>query len=123
MTQPREYTAEELRSLAAGTRRKKKVYDIRRECEIRCLPIPEAEYEFHATRKWRFDFAFLEPHWLAVEIDGGGWVQGRHSRGKGMRDDCEKLCEAICAGWRVMRVVPEQIKSGELFAWLERVLV
>ena len=75
------------------------------------LPKPEAEYKFHPTRKWRFDFAWPGLK-LAVEVDGGTWAGGRHSRGQGYEDDCVKLNEAVLAGWRVLRVTPAMIHDG-----------
>jgi oligoendopeptidase F len=37
-----------------------------------------AQHVFHPTRKWRFDFAFLDI-FLAVEVDGGLYIGGAHS--------------------------------------------
>lgn len=62
------------------------------------------EYKFHATRKWRFDFADPENK-VAVEIDGGVFAGGRHTRGVGFRADCEKINAAAVLGWRVLRYV------------------
>ncbi len=44
------------------------------------LPEPEREYRFAQEalgRKWRFDFSWPE-YRVAVELDGGTWVRGRH---------------------------------------------
>ena len=73
---------------------------------------PVKEYRFHPTRLWRFDLAFPEQR-VAVEIDGGVWSGGRHVRGGGYIADCEKLAEAAILGWRVLRVTPDMIVSGE----------
>ncbi len=62
----------------------------------------QREYRFHPTRKWRFDFADVK-HRIAVEIDGGVWVQGRHTRGSGFVKDAEKLNEAAALGFRILR--------------------
>ena len=66
-------------------------------------PAPEVEYRFHPVRRWRFDFAWPVSK-VAVELDGGTWTQGRHTRGAGYRGDCEKLNAAALLGWRVFRV-------------------
>lgn len=68
----------------------------------RMAPLPGAdlvaEFVFHPTRKWRFDFAFPSVK-LAIEIDG----RGRHQTVAGTRGDCEKHNEALRMGWRVLR--------------------
>lgn len=71
----------------------------------------EQEYRFHATRKWRFDFAWPDIK-LAVEIEGGVYTQGRHTRGKGYEGDLEKYNEAAIDGWTVLRFSTNQIKRG-----------
>ena len=91
------------------------------QCKVALLPMPWTEFRFHDTRKWRFDVVF--PHQkLAVEIDGGGFVQGRHGRGKGIEADCEKFAEAMLLGWRVLRVTPKHVKSGQALDWITRLL-
>lgn len=90
-----------------------------------------AEYKFHPTRKWRVDLmiwraaeleADLVGRPLGVEIDGGGFVGGRHSTGKGIENDCEKYFEAMKLGYRILRITPKHIKSGEAFTWIESLL-
>jgi len=90
-------------------------------CRAHHLPRPVLEYKFHPERRWRFDMAWPEKM-VACEIEGGTWVAGRHVRGLGFRKDCEKYNEAAILGWRVLRVVSEQIHSGEATAWLVRIL-
>ncbi len=87
--------------------------------KIQAIP----EYPFHSTRKWRLDvvIAGAEPL-LAVEIDGGGFIQGRHSRGLGIENDCEKFAAAMLAGWRILRVTPKHIRSGEALTWITELL-
>lgn len=77
----------------------------------------EREYRFHESRLWRLDFWFAGAK-LAVEIDGGGWVNGRHSRGEGIERDCEKTSHIAMAGYRLMRVTPGQVKRGEALKWI-----
>ena len=71
-------------------------------------PALVAEHRFHAARKWRFDFAHVESR-TAFEIQGGAWVQGRHSRGAGMSKDCDKSIAAALEGWVVVPLTREQI--------------
>ena len=72
----------------------------------------QREYRFAPPRRWRFDFAHVAMR-LAVEIEGGIFTNGRHSRGKGMEADMEKYNTATAMGWRVLRFSPGQVKSGE----------
>lgn len=73
---------------------------------------PVGQFRFHPKRKWQFDFAWPE-HKLAVEIEGGTYSGGRHTRGKGFEDDCEKYNEALLLGWRVLRFTGKMVNSGE----------
>ena len=59
---------------------------------------------------------------LAVEVQGGVWTRGRHSRGAGATRDAEKFSMAAVQGWRVLVVVEAQITSGEAVRWIEQAL-
>ena len=61
------------------------------------------EHRFAAPRRWRFDFAHTETL-TAVEIEGGTWIGGRHTRGSGFVADAEKYNEAALMGWTVFRL-------------------
>ena len=66
------------------------------------LPSPRRELRFHAKRKWRFDFAW-PGYRVAVEMDGGIFTGGRHSRGGPQyADGAEKRNAATMLGWRVL---------------------
>lgn len=86
------------------------------------LPEPTPEFCFTPPRKWRFDWAFLTAK-VALEIDGGVWVQGRHTRGSGFVKDMEKLNEAAAIGWRVLRCVPKDFESGKVIELLKRAML
>jgi hypothetical protein len=70
------------------------------------LPAPEREYVFAPPRKWRADFAFPG---LLVVVDGGVWAPGggRHAGDK----DKDKLNQAACLGYKVLRFSPQQIAA------------
>jgi hypothetical protein len=85
------------------------------------LPQPETEYRFHNTRKWRFDLAWPAQK-IACEVEGGTWINGRHSRGSGFMADCEKYNEAALYGWAVLRVTGEHIRSGDAVRLIEKIL-
>ena len=76
------------------------------------LPAPEREYRFDPKRRWRFDFAWPSLK-LAVEIEGGVWIRGRHVRPVGYLADLEKYNRAVVLGWRVLRYAPHQIGQLE----------
>lgn len=62
---------------------------------------PVRQYKFHPVRKWRFDFAWPDDR-LAVEVHGGTFSQGGHSRGSGQEKDFEKSNAAVVLGWRLL---------------------
>jgi very-short-patch-repair endonuclease len=76
------------------------------------------EYRFAPPRRWRFDFAQPD-HKVAIEVEGGSWVGGRHNRGTGFAADCEKYNEATRLGWKVIRLTPKMIEDGSWERWLE----
>ena len=63
----------------------------------RHLPDPVAEHRFDDTRR-RFDFAWPGCR-VAIELQGGTWIGGAHTRGTGYNRDCHKLNDAQLAGW------------------------
>jgi very-short-patch-repair endonuclease len=98
-----------------------KTLGLAQQCQAIGLPQPETEVRFHPTRKWRADFIWRKEK-LIVEVDGGVFVGGRHSRGAGIEKDCEKFAEAMALGYRVMRVTPRHVKNGQAIQWIEKVL-
>lgn len=92
--------------------------------QLRLLRVPEPvrEFRFHETRRWRADFAWPK-YGLAVEIDGGLFTHGRHSRGAGMLADMEKYNELTHAGWAVLRYAPAQVRSAFAAQDIKRFLV
>ena len=69
------------------------------------------EYRFHDTRRWRFDYAWPERK-IALEVEGGTWKGGRHTSGKGYRNDCIKYNTAAADGWIVIRATSDMVKDG-----------
>ncbi|ANN76791.1 hypothetical protein [Bordetella flabilis] len=82
---------------------------------------PVREYRFMPGRRWRFDFAWPAEK-LAVEIEGGVWNGGRHTRGAGFVKDTEKYNAAMLAGWRVLRFTGKDVKSGRVLKLLGELL-
>ena len=80
----------------------------------------ERQFKIHPDRRFLADFFLPKPQ-IVVEIDGGGYVNGRHSRGKGMERDCEKSAYIAQMPARLIRVTPKHIRSGEALRWIEAV--
>ena len=85
------------------------------------LPESVAEYQFDPDRKWRLDRAW-PGHRVGVEVQGGTWSNGRHTRGEGYEQDCEKANGAALLGWIVLRVTPRMIDDGRALALIERAI-
>ena len=79
------------------------------------------EHRFMSTRKFSFDFAWPELM-IAVEIEGGTFSNGRHTRGSGFTKDCEKYNLATKLGWKVFRFTGEQVTSGEAINFMKEIL-
>ena len=73
------------------------------------------------ARRWAFDLAYVY-QLAAVEVEGGGWVGGRHVRGGGFAKDLEKYAEAACRGWLVLRVDAAMIEDGRAVEYVRRIL-
>ena len=90
------------------------------------------EFRFAPPRRWRADFMVMDRvpfkggevnhARLLVEIDGGGFVAGRHSRGAGIEKDAEKQSAAAILGYRVIRVTPRQVEDGRALSWIKAAL-
>ena len=91
------------------------------QIRIAKMPAPVTELRFLPPRRWRFDLAWPDIM-LACEVEGGTWVQGRHSRPQGMTNDCEKYNEALIAGWRVLRVTGDMVSDGRALDYVERAI-
>ena len=72
-------------------------------------------------RRFRFDFAFV-PERVLIEIQGGTWNRGAHSRGAGLARDYEKLNLSTSNVWRVLQFDTNMIKSGEAIRMAEQIL-
>lgn len=71
------------------------------------------EYQAIKGRKFRFDFAWLDPeHRLLVEVNGGTYTKGAHSTGVGIARDYEKANLAVLQGWHVLSFDGKSVKDG-----------
>ncbi len=81
----------------------------------------EQEYKFHPKRQWRADFHITGTK-ILVEVEGGIWTGGRHTRGKGFIHDMEKYNAATVLGYQVLRFSTEQVKSGLAVRQIEKMV-
>lgn len=88
-------------------------------CVAAGLPRPVTEYRFHPERRWRFDYALPGRLMIALEVEGGVWTGGRHTRGAGYLGDVDKYNEAALLGWLVLRCTPSKLRTQGL-ALLQR---
>ena len=84
------------------------------------LPDPVMEHAFAAPeRKFRFDYCWRE-QMVALEVEGGAYTGGRHTRGPGFVKDLAKYSLAAAMGWRVLRVTPMQLATDYTIDLLKR---
>lgn len=60
------------------------------------------EYKFYDTRKWRIDI-FIPDLKVAIELEGGVYTHGRHTRPKGFLADIEKYNKISILGLKLLR--------------------
>jgi hypothetical protein len=85
------------------------------------LPLGEGQYRFVDGRQYRWDRAW-PAQMVAVEVQGGVWVNGAHSRGSGVQRDCMKLSLGAALGWRCLPVTPEMIEDGSAVELIRQAL-
>ncbi|ENV44194.1 DUF559 domain-containing protein [Acinetobacter schindleri] len=90
--------------------------------ELKTLKIEfEQEFKFHPDRKWKADFHLVDKK-ILVEVEGGIWSGGRHTRGKGYIGDMEKYNAATMMGFQVIRFSTDQVKSGHAIQQIEKMV-
>ncbi len=85
------------------------------------LPEYQQEFIFHPTRKWRFDYVWPALK-VALEIHGGVFTNGRHTRGKGFSEDKVKMNSAQLLGWIVIEATTAQVKDGQMLNWIKQAI-
>ena len=85
------------------------------------IPLPITEYQFHPTRKWRFDY-YWQQNKFALEVEGGVWTGGRHIRGTGFIKDMEKYNSAAIMGFRIIRTVPNELTSESTIRMIKQLI-
>jgi very-short-patch-repair endonuclease len=82
--------------------------------KLAALPPYQTEYEFHPTRKWRFDVCFVNEK-VAVEFEGAVFKkQGGHKSISGIVRDMAKYNAASLMGFKVLRYHAKDIEDRPL---------
>ncbi len=79
------------------------------------------EYRFNLERKWRFDYA-IPDLMIAIEVEGGAFTGGRHTRGAGFVADMEKYNSAASLGWTLIRRTPDQLLTEKTIQLIQAVI-
>lgn len=114
----------QVKSAKREARKRKKRARRKKFCGLlqeRGLPCPEPEHQFHDTRKWRIDYAWPDEG-VALEVEGGAWTRGRHTRGQGFINDCEKYNEVALHGFVLIRIVPDALFKENTLDLIERAI-
>jgi very-short-patch-repair endonuclease len=69
--------------------------------------------EAGGNRGWRADFVHRQTMTM-IEIEGGAWSGGRHTRGSGFIEDATKYLRAWELGWNVLRLSSGQINIADV---------
>jgi very-short-patch-repair endonuclease len=85
------------------------------------LPIPEHEWRFDAEREWRADYCWPSAR-LILEVEGGVWTGGRHTRGAGFMADMVKYNRMTELGFRLLRTTPSGLHDLGTIALIKRTL-
>jgi len=102
---------------------RKKIF--RQLCAEEGLPEPQAEYMFakHIGRKWRADYYFeRDGIKVALEVEGGVWTRGRHTRASGYIKDMEKYNAMSRLGIYLLRCTPDKLIKVETIRMVREVL-
>jgi len=84
------------------------------------LDIPfKREIKLVEGRRFRWDFVISD---LAIELQGGVWTAGKHTRGKGYQNDCIKMRLAIMAGYKPVHFVTGEVMDGTAIKWITEYL-
>ncbi|MCL2931933.1 MAG: hypothetical protein MGG11_06515 [Trichodesmium sp. MAG_R03] len=71
------------------------------------------QYKHIPKRRFRADFAHL-PSKTIIEIQGGRWIKGGHTSGKGLESDCEKTLISASQGWIILPLVDSMITDESI---------
>lgn len=85
------------------------------------MPLPIREYRFSPERQWRADYCWPS-YCLILEVEGGVWGQGRHTRGSGFMKDMDKYNEMAVLGFKLIRTTPSLISKRATIELIKRAM-
>jgi len=109
-------------------------------CRSMGLPEPVTEYRFGAIasggigkglrerlketglKDWRMDYAWPDQK-VALEVEGGVWVNGAHNRPAHFLSDMAKYNAAGAMGWIVLRCQPKDLMKATTVEMVKRAMV
>lgn len=95
----------------------------RQVCRTMRLPEPQPEFAFHPARKWRIDFYFeANGRKVALEVEGGVFTGGRHTRAAGFLGDIEKYNHLAMQQIFLVRCTPSNLMKLETLNVVKAVL-
>jgi very-short-patch-repair endonuclease len=83
-------------------------------------PPLEREFRFHPVRKWRADYRCGDN--VLIELEGGVWTGGRHTRGAGYNGDLEKYNAAQLCGYTVFRLTTDMVTADHVQPIIDYIL-
>ena len=91
------------------------------KCVENNLMPPVFEHRFHPKRLWRMDYAWPESK-VALEVDGGIWINGGHNRGAQIVKTWEKENRANVMGWHILKCEPKTLMSEQTINLLKEAM-
>ena len=114
--QCKQLTPQSLKVLKDKAEEAQRRQNFRLYCRHEGLEPPVEDYRFAAPdRQWMIDLSWPTVR-VGIEVQGGVWVKGAHSRGAQQIKDFEKLNAAQVRGWIVLQVTPDQLCTAETLA-------
>ena len=80
----------------------------------------QTQVEFAKPRRFKADF--IVNNSLVVEVQGGTFSNGRHTRGQGYQNDCTKMAIALQLGLKVLFLTTKSVQNGSGISYIKNIL-